>query len=424
MTEPPESREVDARAPDLRARVVANTTAQLASPGLRAVVGVFLFAILGRYLGVAGFGEYGLVVAWVILFTNALGDWGLATILVREISRSPAQRGALIASAALLQLLLGALCYVAILAIALVSGYADEVRVSLALFGLTLFLAPVQMLTAHFATDLRLTRLVAPGIVGTLAQLVLTLAAVALGAPLSAIVAANTVSVFVELGWSALLVLRELPLDRPSPAPWRLFIGEAWPLAIVTLLTAGARQAPVLVLTSVGLDAVGIYSAATKIPDYLSRIPLAFRTTMFPLLARRWHERSGFGDLVRLTILATLVFTVPIALVAAGFSRRIVTLVFGDAFGNAGVPFAILMAAFVFLSLGVLLEAALVAMGRQRLDLLVRIVTSLILVAVLVTLAGTQGASGSAIAVLASATAAAVLTLFAIARGPRRAVPT
>ncbi len=401
---------------ELRARVVTNTFAQLVAPLLRAGVGVALFAILGRYLGVAGFGEYGIVVAYVVLFTNALGDWGLATILVREISRRPGERPALIASAAALQLALAAVSYVLILLVALVSSYSADVRASLALFGLTLFLAPVQMLSAHFATDLRLTRLIAPAVAGTVMQLVLTLAAVALHGPLLAVIAANTASVVIELGWTALIVLRELRIGRPTVGPWRLFLGEAWPLAISTLVATGARQAPLLLLSSVGLDAVGIYAAASKIPDYLSRIPYAFRTTMFPLLARSWHEGSGFDALVRRSVGGTLLLTAPLALVGVAAAPQVVSLVFGRSFEAAGVPFAALMIAFVLISLGVLLEAALVAADGQRVNLVIRTATSLLLLALLVFLAPALGATGSAVAVAATAGITVVVTLVVIRR--------
>lgn len=396
---------------DVRRRVVTNTAAQLVAPALRVGASVVVFAVLGRYLGVAGFGEYGLVVAYVVLFTNALGDWGLATILLREIARRPAEREALISSAAALQLVLAALSYAAVLGIALFSAYSADVRWSLAVFGLTLLLAPVQMLSAHFATDLRLTRLVAPPVAGTVAQLVLVLVAVGLGGPLVAIVAAGAVSVAIEHLWSARIVLRELRLERPSTAPWGPFFREAWPIAGSTALATAAKQAPLLVLSGAGLDAVGIFTAATKIPDYLTRIPYALRTSLFPLFARRWHERAAFGGLVDRGAAGTLALTAPVAVVGIALAPQVVTIVFGRAFEDAALPFAVLMAGFVLASLGVVLEAALVAADGQRANLAIRGATSLLLLGLLAVLARPFGPTGSALAVAGSAAATAAVTL-------------
>lgn len=401
---------------ELGGRVIANTLVQFVAPGMRAVVGVILVAILGRYLGVTGFGEYGLVVAYVLLFTNVLAEWGLGAILVREIARQPELRPRLIASAALLQLVLAAISYAGLLGIALLSSYSAEVRASLAAFGLTLLLAPVQMLTAHFAMDLRLARLVAPAVAGTLAQLVLVLVAVALHGPLLAVVAAGAAGVAVEHIWTAAIVLRELPLARPALRPWRAFIGESWPLAIGTLVTTGVRQAPVLLLAAVSTDAVGIFSAADKIPTYLARIPYAFRASMLPVLSARWREPARFPALVKWVIGGALLLTVPPVIVAIGLSREIVTFVFGPAFAGAALPFAALMGAFAFAALGILLEAVLVAMGAQRLDLVIRVAGSVLLLGLLLVLVPGGTATGAAVAVLASAAVMVLLTLATIAR--------
>lgn len=401
---------------DLRGRVVANTVVQFIAPGVRVAVGVVLVAILGRYLGVAGFGEYGLVVAYVVLLTNVLAEWGLATILVREIARRPEERPSLISSATLLQLVLAGLSYLGVIGIALLSSYSGEVRASLAVFGLTLLLAPVQMLTAHFMTDLRLVRLVAPAVAGTLAQLVLVLVAVALQGPLVAVMAAGAAGVAVEQVWTAAITLRELPLGRPTTRPWKTFLGESWPLAVSTVLSMGARQAPVLVLATFGMGAVGIYAAADKIPTYLARVPYAFRATMFPLLARRWREASGSAELAAVVVAGAVLLTAPLAVVGVLFARDIVTLVFGAAFADAALPFAALMVAFVFVAVGILLEAVLVAAGAQRTNLAIRVAAALVLLALLPLVAPRLGATGAAAAVLASSVAAVLLTLVVIAR--------
>ncbi|MBI2983333.1 MAG: oligosaccharide flippase family protein [Chloroflexi bacterium] len=398
----------------LRGRIVGNTLAQFIAPGVRVVVGVVLVGLLGRYLGVAGFGEYGLVVAYVLLPTNLLAEWGLSTILVREIARRPEERSSLITSATLLQLVLAALSYAVLLGIALFSAYSVPVRVSLAVFGLTLFLAPVQMLTAHFAADLRLARLVVPAVAGTITQLVFVLVVVAAEGPLVAIVAAGLAGVAVEQGWTALLVGREISLARPTAGPWRLFLGDAWPLGISTLLTTAARQSPVLVLSAVSIEAVGMFAAAEKIPNYLTRVPYAFRATMLPVLSRRWLGPGGFRHLLWGAIGATFLLTAPVAIAGALLARDVVVLVFGAAFAGAALPFAILMIAFILGALGLLLEAVLVVIGAQRTNLAIRSVSAVVLVALVLALAGGSAATGSALAVLVAGATAALLSLLVI----------
>jgi O-antigen/teichoic acid export membrane protein len=392
-------------------RAVTNTLAQFIAPAARAVAGIVLVAVLGRYLGVTGFGEYGLVIAYVLLPTNVLAEWGLATILVREVSRRPAERAALIASAAALQLVLAAASYLAILAVAALVPYPDAVRVSLAVFGLTLFFAPVQMLTAHFQADLRLARLVAPAVAGTVAQFLLVIVAVAVQGPLVAIVAAGLVGVALEQSWTALLVLRELPLPRPARRAWGPFLAEAWPLATSTLIATAASRSPAIVLSAFSLDAVGIFAAAEKIPNYLTRAPYALRATMFPLLSR-----DGSPSLLRAAVGGSLLIGAPLAIAGAGLAREICVLVYGPAFADAALPFALLMIAFALFALGLMLEAAFVAQGRQRLNLAIRTAAATLLLVLVLALAPSSGAAGSAAAVLASAATAVVLSLVLLLR--------
>ena len=74
---------------DLTSRAAANTLVQLVAPALRVVLGIVLVAVLSRRLGIDGLGEYALVFTYVALFNVVFNDWGLSTIVLREISRRP-----------------------------------------------------------------------------------------------------------------------------------------------------------------------------------------------------------------------------------------------------------------------------------------------------------------------------------------------
>src|SRR5882762_9536866 len=77
-------------------RLVSNTAVQLVGPALRISIGLVSSALLTRYLGVRSFGEYGLVFAYVATYSGIFNDWGLGTILLREISQRPSERSSLI----------------------------------------------------------------------------------------------------------------------------------------------------------------------------------------------------------------------------------------------------------------------------------------------------------------------------------------
>lgn len=398
-------------------RVLPNTGAQLVQPSLRALIGLILSVALARHLGPHGFGEYGLVTAFVLLFTAALPELGISGVVVREMARSPEHRSALLASASMLSLGAAGAAYVVIAGVAFVSGYRDEVRASLALLGLTVFIAPVQMLTTHFEVDLRLDRLLPPWIAGAALQLVLVLGVVILGGGLVAIAAAATVALVIEHAWMAALVIRDVALERPSTRHWPMLAREAWPIASASIITAAARQAPAIALSLVDLRWVGLFTAADRIAMYATRIALALRTSMYPLLAERWSRREDLGDLLRRAILA--VSTASALAVAAGtfLAGPAVRLLYGPAFDAAAEILVVLLVAAGCAAVAMLLGAALLAMGAQRTSLLISVAAAAVLIAALwLTLSRGEGPIAAALGVLLWTATIMVLSAIAVGR--------
>lgn len=69
----------------LTKKVFLNTGAQIVSRGLMSLLGIVTFALLTRYLGVAGFGDYTTVLAFSGLALT-IADFGFSTIILRDLS--------------------------------------------------------------------------------------------------------------------------------------------------------------------------------------------------------------------------------------------------------------------------------------------------------------------------------------------------
>ena len=381
--------------------LVTNTMVQFVNPALRIGLGLVLAAALSRFLGVAGFGQYALVFAYVATFSGVLSDWGLGTICLRELSRSPQRRVSLIAGAASLQALIAAASYLVMLGSLLVVHYPPAVTVAVALYGLTVLLTPLDLLALPFQADLRLHRLLTPSVLGTLLNFGLVMGAIGLGGGLVLLVVSSLLSLCVQYAWTAALSLRTLGvLVRPTSAHWRLLLGESWPLALTTAVSTLLQQAPLLALSLVSLSAVGLFNAAARIPQQLLLLPLAVRVTVFPLLSAAWvaDRRRFLLQLDRLLQLSLLV-SVPGAILGIGMAPLLVVLIFGPAFHGAVVPFALLMGVFAVLFPGILLGEALIAAGYQRWSLAIQ-AASLPLLLLLLIILIPAGAAGSALALL------------------------
>jgi FkbM family methyltransferase len=382
--------------------MVGNTLVQLVIPSMRTPLGIILAAALSRYLGVSGFGQYALVFAYVATFSGVLSDWGLGSICLREMSRAPEDRASLVAGAASLQALIAVGSYLTMLTSLLVLRYPPAVSISIALYGVTILLSPLDVLALPFQADLHLSRLLPPSVLGTIMNFSLILAAILLRAPLIVIVAASLVSLLVQYAWTTGLSLKTLGVPiRPTRARWKSMLRETWPLSLSTLASTVLQQAPVLALSLVNLSAVGLFNAANKIPQQLFMLPLAVRATIFPLLSASWvADRRRFArQLERLTV-ASLLVSVPGAVLGIGLAEPLMHLLFGPAFAGAALPFALLVSVFPVMFMGILLGEALIAAGLQRINLTILTASVPLLLLLLVVLVPSGRATGAASAVL------------------------
>jgi O-antigen/teichoic acid export membrane protein/glycosyltransferase involved in cell wall biosynthesis len=383
-------------------RLVSNTLVQFVNPGLRMVLGLILAGALSRYLGVNGFGQYALVFAYVATFSGVLSDWGLGTICLREMSRAPRQRLSLIAGAASLQALIAVVSYLVMLASLFLLHYPRAVSLAIALYGLTMLLTPLDLLTLPFQADLRLNRLVTPSVLGTLMNFILTMAVVWNGGPLLLLVGAALVSLSVQYVWTTRLSLNTLDGRlRPTRAHWGPLLRESWPLALSTTVSTALQQAPILALSLVSLSAVGLFNAANRIPLQLLLLPLAVRLTTFPLLSSSWlGDRPRFVRQLDRLVQISLQISIPLAILGIGLAGPLVQLIFGPQFVGASVAFSLLIGVFAVIFPGILLGEALIAAGFQRLSLAIQALSLPWLGFLLLVLIPRGGAAGAALALL------------------------
>jgi PST family polysaccharide transporter len=208
--------------------------------------------------------------------------------------------------------------------------------------------------------------------------------------------------------------LVELPLQTRR---WGYLLKEAWPLAVATIAATAFQQAPLLALSHFSLDSAGIYSAAARIPQQLILGGLIIRATTFPVLAAAWPtDRDRFATLVRSIVGVGFLISVPLFIFSWGAARQIISLVFGRSFEPAVVPFILLMGGVALMTPGLLVGEALIATGMQRLNLLLQLISTVVLVGMIYLLVPSNGSVGAAVAT-ATATAVLVMATFAMSWG-------
>ncbi|HZP43983.1 MAG TPA: oligosaccharide flippase family protein [Candidatus Binatia bacterium] len=380
-----------------------NAALALAGAGLEKLVPLGIALYLPRHLGVAGFGEYALVVA-MLGFFQVLPDASLEAVLVARLARAEGEARAIAGRAAALRLLVaagGALLGLAALALVTRDGRLVGAG-GVAALGLAA--GAGNPYRALLRARLRLGRYV--GLVAGQAALAVALlaAVVRAGGGLAAVFGAVSAAAAGGVVLGRLLVGRGAALRR-DPALDRRLAADAWPLAANTLALLAAQQVllQVLLVRWHGAAAVGLLAGAQRLVDAIGQLPQALMVSVLPALSAAASTPNGAVVPARDVARVLVVAVVPAVAALAVWAQPLLTLVFGTAEWRAAVPLVrVLVPGAVLVATGTVLSNLLVALGLQRALLRVNVGAALVMVALGLALVPGEGARGAAIATLAA----------------------
>ncbi len=348
-------------------QVARNTAAQALGKAAVLVAGAASIAITTRYLGAAGYGSFALALAFVQML-GVLADAGLATLVVREISREPGATAELVGTALVLRLLLGAAVVALAGLLSLALPYAPEVRVAILIAGVPFLLGLASSsLATVFQARLQMGRAAIADVAGRYAALAALAAVVAADLGFLAVVASTAVGAGVTLATTVALV-RGLTPVRPARARRRELLVAAVPLGLTLAVNELYFRLDTFILSLFRPFAeVGHYTLAFRVFELLAVFPAIVMTSAFPLLSRHVRRRP---DLAARVVDATAdLFVAVAAPIAAGglvLGPELVRLLAGDDFGGAVTPLQLLLCAAGAAWLSGLLGYTLIAAGRQR----------------------------------------------------------
>ena len=194
-----------------------------------------------------------------------------------------------------------------------------------------------------------------------------------------------------------------------DPPAWRRLLESSLPLALSSLLAQTATGFPILVAGAMlSTHEAGQMNAATKLIVLALIMDRVFATLFLPALARSGEE-SDRAPIVRLGLKIIVLAAAPIAVVGWTLAPLLMTLVFGEGFEGAIVPFRILLVYLVATLMNSVFVAAFIVAHRERLYFNVMLVGSLVTAAVALAATPLAGIEGTAAAVSVGETLMMVL---------------
>jgi PST family polysaccharide transporter len=337
--------------------LIANSGWLLTDRIIRMLVGFFVTAWIARYLGPESFGQLNYAIAFVALF-NAIATLGLDGIVVRELVRHPENKDDILGSAFALKLMGGGGAFVVAFAtIWLVRPVDSETHwlVGIIAAGMIFQAFDVADLWFESQVQARFTVIVRSVVFLILAAvkvwLILTEADVlAFAWAATAEIALGALGLYLAFqsvgnAWSKV---------RPVGLCIASLLKESWPqvfsgMAIMLYM----RIDQVMLAEMIDEREVGLYSAALRLSEVWYFVPAIIVSSVMPSLTE-YRTRSKELYYQRLQQLYTLLARVAyiVAIPMTFLASPIISLVYGESYGPAGLILAVHIwsAVFVFFS--------------------------------------------------------------------------
>jgi O-antigen/teichoic acid export membrane protein len=343
----------------------------LASRGVNMLSQFFLILIISRSMGRQGLGVFSFVLSTTIL-ASFISNFGLDTLVTREIASQPARGRALVSQVLGLKLCSSLAAYFLVNLVFFFTPLDPSIQRDLAIYSLSIFFSSLSQLLWFYGDAF--DRFSLHGVLWASTHILRTVVAASilmrggsLGSAFLGLVAAEAVALLIS--WVA--INRSLgPLRiSASLAEWKVALQKAYVIAVYGLLGALGFRIDVVILQMLrGEHEVGIYSAAFKLVEVMHVLPSSLSLVYFPRFSRTFNT-GGIRLTVKL-LLRLLVVTMACGIVLStllySVAPHVVQLFYGETFLASTFPLRILVFKIFLMFANLPISYALIAIGEER----------------------------------------------------------
>lgn len=346
-------------------KVAFNTSVQLFGKLITAATSVVVIAYITRYLGIAGYGDYATIFAYLGIF-GVFVDLGLFVTTVREISKHPEDEKSILGNMLGLRILLGLVVFSLAYFISLTLPYPDVVKIGILIGAISHFLMSLnQVPLSSFQARLTMQKAAFSDIVGRLVLLGLVVWFILNQLGFLYLVGAVTVgNLVVFISNMIMFELQTVVWPLFNLIVWKKLLITALPMGIVIILaTIYFRIDTVMLSVMKGSFDVGVYSAPYKILEVFLAIPSIFMSSVLPIITKSlasggenvkaiFRRAFDFLSIMALPLMVgTMVLATPVMVLVAGPDfvlsgpvLKILILALGGTFLNSVMIYTIIAA--------------------------------------------------------------------------------
>ena len=359
---------------------IINTLVQVGGKMVTIVLSLVTTAVLTRKLGPEIYGNYLLITSIWLLFDSAV-DFGSKVIGVKEASaKDNDQRNEIYIQVAWFRALTSLfLFFVGLMVILFWSGFDGleiEALVALLMIGFTAIAGSLEII---FQTEMRMDLKVWGDIVFPLIFIIILWLArdnVNLVWIFGVYLLARILSLILSLNLAKKIV-KKINFVKLDKTFLKKFVRETWPMGVYMILFSGYDRAidSILIKQIIGVKELAYYGLAYKIYGNLIQPAYFLINSVFPLMSGKTeNKRKLFWQTTGLMLLGALIVAPTIYFLAPW----IISVLAGSAYLASVEVLRILLVAMVFAYIGHLVGFTLIAKGKQKLILLIGIISLIV----------------------------------------------
>ena len=356
----------------LSRKIAHNTLIQIAGKIISTVLGLFSLALITRYLGQDGFGEYTTIITFLTLFA-VFADFGLTLVTVQMISAVKDRvREEKILNNLFSFRLISIIAFLALSPVILIFlPYTAAIKTGIIITAVYfVFPSLSQVIIGLMQKKLSMDR---AALAEVLSRLILIIGIVLvwfykLG--LNGILIATVISGASSFIFHYLLAIKFVTIR----CGWDLslfkeILHRSWPLAITIILNLIYLRTDIIFLSLFkGTSEVGLYGAAYKVVDVLTTLPFMFAGLILPILTASWlnGKREYFKVVLQRAFDFMAIIAIPLIVGGLFLAEPVMTAVAGKEFSESGAILKLLIIAVAAIFLGTMFSHAVIALDKQK----------------------------------------------------------
>lgn len=354
----------------LSVKVAHNTLIQITSKIGTSLIGIAVIAIITRYLGQNGFGQYTTILTFLSFF-GIIADLGLTLVTTQMVSQPDIDKSKVLSNLFGLRLVTATIFLGLAPLIVFFFPYGMIIKLGVAVTTLSFyFISLNQIFIGLFQKELRMDKAVISEIISKAFLLAGTIIAVKLNYGLLGIMLALTVSAAVNFALNFLFSLSFAKISiRFDKEVWADIMKRSWPLALTIFFNLLYLKTDTLILSLIKSQAeVGIYGAAYRVIDLLITVPFMFAGLILPIMTAAWAKNNieSFKSILQKSFDVMIIIALPMIVGTQFVATRVMTLVAGTDFALSGTILKILIIAASVVFIGTIFSHAIIAINRQK----------------------------------------------------------